>query len=48
MKHEAHTHFCPRCQRRVDCPTGTTGCLFDARDDMTCDECAERATVPAR
>lgn len=38
-----HDHYCPYCEERIPCEVAERddyGCLFDATDDITCNECA--------
>lgn len=44
MNTRSHTHWCPKCERAVDCPAAHDGgCIFASSSPVTCQECEEAA-----
>lgn len=44
MNQKVHSHYCPSCDRNVDCVTAREGgCIFSTSTEMTCGICAARA-----
>lgn len=44
LKTRPHTHYCPHCDRDVDCflAQGGERCMFPSTSAMTCNDCAAR------
>lgn len=44
MNTHPHTHWCPKCERAIDCPAvDDGGCIFGSASPVTCRGCEERA-----